>query len=96
MYITDTPFSHEWKVEIARYLASHVNEDGGWGLHLEGRSTVFATGLYYVMLRLLGMSREHPLAGRARECLLSLGRSYLPRVCSNDRDFVLILLQAAR
>ena len=73
MYISDTPIPDEWKVEMLRYLAHHVNSDGGWGLHLEGKSTVFATGLYYVMLRLLGMSRKHPLASRARGCLLSLG-----------------------
>ncbi|RYO77040.1 hypothetical protein DL764_010251 [Monosporascus ibericus] len=73
VYITGSEFPEEWKVEMARYLENHVNEDGGWGLHLEGKSTVFATGLYYVMLRLLGMDRHHPLTSKARECLLSLG-----------------------
>ncbi|TIC96193.1 Lanosterol synthase [Colletotrichum higginsianum] len=73
MFITGTEFPEEWKVEMARYLENHANEDGGWGLHLEGKSTVFATGLYYVMLRLLGVDRHHPLASRARDCLLSLG-----------------------
>lgn len=73
MYLTRTPVPEPWRIEMMRYLARHANDDGGWGLHLEGRSTVFATGLYYVMLRLLGMDKEHPLAARARECLLSLG-----------------------
>lgn len=73
MYLTRTPVPQPWRVEIMRYLARHVNGDGGWGMHLEGHSTVFATALYYVMLRLLGMDKEHPLAARARECLLSLG-----------------------
>ncbi len=73
MYLTDTPVPDPWRAEMIRYLARHVNDDGGWGIHLEGRSTVFATGLYYVVLRLLGMDKEHPLAARARECLLSLG-----------------------
>ncbi|KAK4157097.1 terpenoid cyclases/protein prenyltransferase alpha-alpha toroid [Chaetomidium leptoderma] len=73
MYLTHTPVPPPWRVEMVRYLARWANEDGGWGLHLEGHSTVFATGLYYVMLRLLGVDKEHPLAARARECLLSLG-----------------------
>ena len=30
------------------------NEDGGWGLHIEGPSTMFGTVLSYVALRLLG------------------------------------------
>ncbi|OAQ59653.1 lanosterol synthase [Pochonia chlamydosporia 170] len=73
MYIADQPVPDGWKTEMVRYLANHVNEDGGWGLHLEGKSTVFATGLYYVMLRLLGIPRNDLLARRARDCLLSLG-----------------------
>ncbi|KAK8060848.1 hypothetical protein PG996_010778 [Apiospora saccharicola] len=73
MYITESPVPDEWKIEMTRYLAHHANEDGGWGLHLEGKSTVFATGLYYVMLRLLGHSKNHPLLANARECLLSHG-----------------------
>lgn len=77
MYITRTPVPEPWRIEMIRYLANHVNEDGGWGMHLEGHSTVFATGLYYVMLRLLGMDKERPLASRARECLLSLGECIL-------------------
>ncbi|KAK4237660.1 terpenoid cyclases/protein prenyltransferase alpha-alpha toroid [Achaetomium macrosporum] len=73
MYLTHTPVPAAWRAEMMRYLARHANEDGGWGMHLAGPSTVFATGLYYVMLRLLGMDKAHPLAARARECLLSLG-----------------------
>lgn len=30
------------------------NEDGGWGLHIEGHSTMFGSVLTYVSLRLLG------------------------------------------
>jgi hypothetical protein len=58
---------------MTRYLARNVNEDGGWGLHLGGHSTVFATALYYVVLRMLGMDKRHPLATQARDRLLSLG-----------------------
>ncbi|KAK4587597.1 hypothetical protein RGQ29_018848 [Quercus rubra] len=40
--------------EICRYLYNHQNKDGGWGLHIEGPSTMFGTALNYVTLRLLG------------------------------------------
>jgi cycloartenol synthase len=30
------------------------NEDGGWGLHIEGTSTMFCSVMNYVALRLLG------------------------------------------
>ncbi|KAL2321403.1 hypothetical protein Fmac_030372 [Flemingia macrophylla] len=36
------------------FLLSALNEDGGWGLHIEGVSTMFCTALNYVTLRLLG------------------------------------------
>ncbi|KAF3791566.1 Cycloartenol synthase [Nymphaea thermarum] len=38
--------------------ALHNNEDGGWGLHIEGHSTMFCTALSYVTLRLLGERLE--------------------------------------
>ncbi|XP_059456399.1 cycloartenol synthase-like [Corylus avellana] len=46
--------SKEHQCEICRYLYNHQNEDGGWGLHIEGPSTMFGTVLNYVTLRLLG------------------------------------------
>nr|AUC63275.1 cycloartenol synthase [Kalopanax septemlobus] len=46
--------SKEHKREICRYLYNHQNRDGGWGLHIEGPSTMFGTVLNYVTLRLLG------------------------------------------
>ncbi|KAF8400155.1 hypothetical protein HHK36_013451 [Tetracentron sinense] len=36
------------------FLLPGLNEDGGWGLHIEGHSTMFCTALSYVSLRLLG------------------------------------------
>ncbi|KAL0333629.1 UNVERIFIED_CONTAM: Cycloartenol Synthase [Sesamum angustifolium] len=44
----------EHQKEICRYLYNHQNPDGGWGLHIEGRSGMFCTALNYVSLRLLG------------------------------------------
>ncbi|BBG92658.1 cycloartenol synthase 1 [Prunus dulcis] len=46
--------SDEHKKEICRYLYNHQNKDGGWGLHIEGPSTMFGSVLTYVTLRLLG------------------------------------------
>ncbi|KAL7096239.1 hypothetical protein ACP275_10G069600 [Erythranthe tilingii] len=46
--------SKEHKREICRYLYNHQNSDGGWGLHIEGPSTMFGSVLTYVTLRLLG------------------------------------------
>ncbi len=31
--------------EMIRYLRNHQNRDGGWGLHIEGQSTMFGTAL---------------------------------------------------
>ncbi|PYI01596.1 terpene synthase [Aspergillus sclerotiicarbonarius CBS 121057] len=73
MYITETEIPPEWKTEIVHYLTSTVNKDGGWGLHSAGNSTVFATSLYYITLRVLGLEPTHSLATKARTRLHALG-----------------------
>jgi Squalene-hopene cyclase N-terminal domain len=75
MYITETEIPLEWKTEIIHYLTSTVNKDGGWGLHSAGDSTVFATTLYYITLRILGLESTHPLATKARARLHALGKA---------------------
>ena len=37
--------SQHHKSEMKRYLTNHQNEDGGFGLHIEGPSTMFGTVL---------------------------------------------------
>ena len=59
---------------MVRYISSQVNDDGGWGMHTEGKSTLFGTVLYYVCLRILGADSEHPLLSKARRLILSLGK----------------------
>lgn len=51
------------------------NEDGGWGLHIEGPSTMFGTVLNYVSLRLLGEGAEDGLGTieNARKWILDHG-----------------------
>nr|GMC58456.1 cycloartenol synthase 2-like [Ipomoea batatas] len=48
----------EHQKEILRYIYNHQNVDGGWGLHIEGHSTMFCTALNYVSLRILGEERD--------------------------------------
>ncbi|KAF3960242.1 hypothetical protein CMV_015031 [Castanea mollissima] len=61
--------------EISKYLYNHQNKDGGWGLHIEGPSTMFGTALNYVTLRLLGEGAEDELEAmeQARKWILDHG-----------------------
>ncbi|KFK33925.1 hypothetical protein AALP_AA5G078800 [Arabis alpina] len=52
--VLDATLSAQHQIEIRRYLYNHQNKDGGWGLHIEGSSTMFCTVLSYVALRLMG------------------------------------------
>ncbi|XP_047249581.1 lupeol synthase isoform X2 [Capsicum annuum] len=57
LYVTgdmNTVLSPAHQMEIKRYAYNHQNEDGGWGFHIEGHSTMFGTVLNYIALRLLG------------------------------------------
>lgn len=47
-YVTgclDTVLTAPHKAEMLRYLRNHQNADGGYGLHIEGLSTMFGTAL---------------------------------------------------
>ncbi|KAL6134824.1 hypothetical protein ACLB2K_067052 [Fragaria x ananassa] len=73
--------SIEHQREMSRYLYNHQariflqNEDGGWGLHIEGPSTMFGTALNYVSLRLLGEGADDGKGamGLARKWILDHG-----------------------
>jgi hypothetical protein len=43
--VLDTVLSPAHKAEMMRYLRNHQNADGGYGLHIEGASTMFGTAL---------------------------------------------------
>ncbi|GAA5954594.1 hypothetical protein JCM3765_003825 [Sporobolomyces pararoseus] len=80
MYITKIEIPKEWKIEITRYLfnlqrgkTSDDVKDQGWGIHFESKSSVFGTGLNYVVLRLLGVDPDEEFMIRARNCLHALG-----------------------
>lgn len=69
----DRVLSPAHRKEMERYLRNHQNKDGGYGLHIEGGSTMFGTVLNYVSLRLLGVDAEDHVTKQAREWILSRG-----------------------
>ncbi|KAK5162917.1 uncharacterized protein LTR77_011078 [Saxophila tyrrhenica] len=79
LYVTDHRLSRPEEIEIVRYIFSMQNlgakngGDGGWGLHVEGDSSVFGTAMNYTALRLLGVEAEDERMRKARGCLLGLG-----------------------
>ncbi|XP_003215262.2 lanosterol synthase [Anolis carolinensis] len=67
------PLPEESKKEMVRYLRSVQLPDGGWGLHIEDKSTVFSIALNYTAMRILGVSPDDPDLVRARNNLHSKG-----------------------
>lgn len=50
------------------------NQDGGWGLHIEGHSTMFCTALNYVAIRLTdGENVNNEAMEKARKWILDHG-----------------------
>ncbi|KAI0396768.1 terpene synthase [Xylariaceae sp. FL0594] len=73
-YVTKTPIPWYVATEIKNYLFAHAHpEDGGWGLHIEGESSVFGTSLNYTVLRLVGVDPDDPVMVKARKTLHRLG-----------------------
>ncbi|KAK4445741.1 terpenoid cyclases/protein prenyltransferase alpha-alpha toroid [Podospora aff. communis PSN243] len=73
-YVTKTPIPWYYATEIKNYLFARAHpEDGGWGLHIEGESSVFGTVLNYTVLRLVGVEADHPKMVKARATLHKLG-----------------------
>ncbi|ORC85288.1 lanosterol synthase [Trypanosoma theileri] len=61
------------RLELIRYLRNYMNEDGGFGQHTEGHSTMLGTVLNYVAMRLMGVSSDDKDAIRARSWIRSNG-----------------------
>ncbi|KAF2274408.1 lanosterol synthase [Westerdykella ornata] len=73
-YVTETPIPTSHAIEIKNYIFARQHPvDGGWGLHIEGESSVFGTAMNYTVLRLLGVDAEDPRLVKARETLWKLG-----------------------
>ncbi|KAL0733685.1 hypothetical protein Bca4012_009895 [Brassica carinata] len=81
LYITghlEKIFTPEHRKEFMRYLYNHQNDDGGWGIHVEGHSVMFCTVLNYICLRIFGMDQESVCA-RARNWIINHGgAAYTP------------------
>lgn len=58
---------------MTSYLFNHQQDDGGWGLHIEGASTQFGTVMNYVALRLLGLPPDDDRMARARRLIHAHG-----------------------
>ncbi|ROT39023.1 lanosterol synthase [Sodiomyces alkalinus F11] len=73
-YVTKTPISSAYATEMKNYLFARAHPTlGGWGLHVEGESTVFGCTLNYTALRILGVEPDHPVMLKARARLHALG-----------------------
>ncbi|MGR9085912.1 MAG: terpene cyclase/mutase family protein [Gammaproteobacteria bacterium] len=72
-YITDTPFPKAHREMMKLYLFNHQNRDAGWGMHIEGESTMFGTVMQYVSLRILGMDKNHEQLIKARDWIKNNG-----------------------
>ncbi|KAL3521501.1 hypothetical protein ACH5RR_019650 [Cinchona calisaya] len=65
--------SFEHQKEMKRYIYNHQNEDGGWGIHIEGHSTMFSSVLNYLALRLMGENLDQTAVARAQNWILDHG-----------------------
>jgi lanosterol synthase len=65
-YISGTPFPAPHQAMMKIYLFNHQNADGGWGMHIEGNSTMFGTVMQYVSLRILGVAKDDANLIKAR------------------------------
>ncbi|MCK5889413.1 MAG: terpene cyclase/mutase family protein [Methylococcales bacterium] len=72
-YITETPFPKPHQALMEVYLFNHQNTDGGWGMHIEGDSTMFGTVIQYVSLRILGVDKDNSALIKARDWIHSHG-----------------------
>lgn len=73
-YYTKTAIPEAQRTEMVRYIVNTAHPvDGGWGLHSVDKSTCFGTTINYVVLRLLGLSKDHPVCVKALKTLHRLG-----------------------
>ena len=71
--VTDTPFDTVTGLLMQRYMLNHQNEDGGWGLHIEGPSTMFGTVMQYCALRISGLPADNAAIEKARQWIQKHG-----------------------
>ena len=59
--------------KCCNWILRHQNEDGGWGIYVDGPSNVSASVKAYSALKLSGYKPDHPALARAREKILAMG-----------------------
>jgi squalene-hopene/tetraprenyl-beta-curcumene cyclase len=59
--------------KCCNWILRHQNEDGGWGIYVNGPSNVSASVKAYFVLKLTGYAADHPALARARKKILELG-----------------------
>ncbi|KAH7624092.1 hypothetical protein Ndes2526B_g01344 [Nannochloris sp. 'desiccata'] len=74
--VLDSVLTPPHQAEMIRYLRNHQNPDGGFGLHVEGTSTMFGTVLSYVTLRLLGVGPDDEVSEGARGWIHTRGGAH--------------------
>ena len=55
------------------YILQHQNEDGGWGIYVDGPSNLSASVKAYFALKLTGYKADHAALVRARNKILQMG-----------------------
>jgi lanosterol synthase len=83
-YILGIILPKEIKEEMIKYILNTQNKkgkyfitlDGGWGLHIEDKSTIFGTVLNYLSLRLLGLDKDDENCKKARKFIIDNGKFY--------------------
>ena len=64
--ITGATWTEHQRTRMITYVVNVQNADGGYGLHVEDRSTMLGSTLNYVALRLLGVGPDDPRAVKTR------------------------------
>jgi len=59
--------------KCCNWILQHQNEDGGWGIYVDGHSNVSASVKAYFGLKLSGYKPDHPALARARKKILEMG-----------------------
>jgi len=78
-HLTKNPLPKPFAVLAQQYMFNMQNEDGGWGLHIEGKSTMLGTVLQYVSLRLLGTKSTDARIEKAKKWIhANGGANYIP------------------
>ncbi|GBG31330.1 Cycloartenol synthase [Hondaea fermentalgiana] len=73
-YATGVDLGSARRSAILRYIMNHQQAlDGGWGMHIEGHSTVFGSVLNYSAARMCGLEHDDPRAARGREFIKAHG-----------------------